>query len=192
MAWLAIASVVCGTPLPSTWAGARRVLLGHRSELVTKHALERSRTALQPRWQRIPGEIRTRMQEFVREQLSRFGPIADAARLILHVGAVPICFFIAAYTALLVLAPGGAYFDIKVNDGYLFRGIALLLGPHDWAWWESFSGAIRVAIGALIEPLRVCLVAATYFYCVETVRAEEARKAELASVGSEPDHGGHA
>ncbi len=186
LAWLAITIAVYGTPLPPTWAGARRVMLGHRGDIAAAHAIERSRTTLQPRWQRLPGEIRSRVVEFVRGQFGRFGPIIDAGRLILHGGLVPIAFFVAAYMALLVLAPGGAYFDIKVNDGYLFRWVALLFGPHPWPWWESFADAIRIGIGALIEPLRICLVAATFWYCVDQVRSQQS---ESASAGVESNDG---
>ncbi|BBZ01010.1 hypothetical protein MCHIJ_04470 [Mycolicibacterium chitae] len=184
LAWLAITAAVYGAPFTPTWSGARRVMLGHRADVAAAHALERSRNVLQPRWQRIPGEVQSRLVEFVRGQFGRFGSIVDAGRLILHGGLLPIAFFVAAYIGLLVLAPGGAYFDIKVNDGYLFRWVALVLGPHPWPWWESFDDAIRIAIGALIEPLRVCLVAATYWYCVEQVRAQQA---ESRSAGVESD-----
>ncbi|CAJ1509151.1 hypothetical protein [[Mycobacterium] burgundiense] len=184
LAWLAITASVYGTPFTPTWAGARRVMLGHRADVVAAHALELSRTVLQPRWQRVPGELQSRLLEFIRGQLGRFGSIVDAGRLILHGGLLPISFFVAAYIGLLVLAPGGAYFDIKVTDGYLFRWIAVLLGPHPWPWWESFADAIRIGIGALIEPLRICLVAATYLYCVDQVRAQAG---ELRSAGVESD-----
>ncbi len=184
LAWLAIAAAVYGAPFTPTWAGARRVMLGHRGDVVTAHALERSRNVVAPRWQRIPGEVQSRVVEFIRGQFGRFGSIVDAGRLILHGGALPIAFFVVAYIGLLVLAPGGAYFDIKVNDGYLFRWVGLLLGPHPWSWWESFDDGIRIGIGALIEPLRICLVAATYWYCVEQVRAQQV---ESSSAGVESD-----
>ncbi|HEY7054710.1 MAG TPA: hypothetical protein VH496_21615 [Mycobacterium sp.] len=184
LAWLAIAGVVYGTPLPPTWAGARRAFLGHRGGAAAQAAVERGRDTLRPRWQRIPGGIRSRVTEFARGLLGRFAPIVDAARLILHGGAVPIAFFVVLYTALVVLAPAGAYFDKDVTDGYLFRGLALLFGPHDWWWWQTYEQTIRAGVGALVDPIRVALVAATYWYCVDRVRAQ--RDAE-ASVRVEPD-----
>lgn len=177
LAWLAIAGVVYGTPLTPTWAGARRALLGDRRAGPT---VQRAGRTIDRGWQRVPGEIRSRAGEFAREQLGRFGPIVDSARLILHGGMVPIAFFVTVYTALVVLVPQGAYFDRTVTDGYLFRGLALLLGPHELGWWNSFADAIRIAIGAVVEPLRICLVAAAYLFCVDRVRAER-------STGLEPD-----
>jgi hypothetical protein len=63
--------------------------------------------------------------------------------------------------------------------------VALLIGPHDWAWWQSFYPTIRVGIGALIDPLRICLVTATYWYLIDRVRQESAA---TDSAGLEPQH----
>lgn len=191
LAWLAIGSVVYGTPLTPTWANARRVLLGERTATVVESVIERGQRAAQPRWQRVPTEIRRRATEFARSQLGRFGPIADAWRLILHGGALPIAFFVLAYTGLVLLAPNGAYWDTKVTDGYLWRGVALLIGPHDWPWWQTYDQLIRALIGAVVDPLRIALVAAAYWFCVDRVRDEKAREASdrvKESAGVEADH----
>lgn len=170
LAWLAIASVIYGTPFTPTWAGARRVLLGEQAGDAVGSVIDRGRRAAQPRWQRVPAEVRRRVTEFARSQLGRFGPIADAARLILHGGALPIAFFVLAYTALVLLAPTGAYFDARVTDGYLWRGVALLIGPHAWPWWQTYDQLIRALIGAVVDPLRISLVAAAFWFCVDQVR----------------------
>jgi hypothetical protein len=197
LAWLAIASVIYGTPFTPTWAGARRALLGERTADAVAVAIERGRRAAQPRWQRVPGEVRRRVTEFARSQLGRFGPIADAARLILHGGALPIAFFVLCYTGLVLLAPSGAYFDARVTDGYLWRGVALLIGPHDWPWWQTYDSLIRALIGAVVDPLRISLVAAAFWFCVDQVRATqpddeaddtEQVEVERESAGVEADH----
>jgi hypothetical protein len=185
LAWLAIGSVVYGTPLTPTWANARRVLLGERTATVFETVIERGQRAAQPRWQRLPAQLRRRATEFARSQLGRFGPIADAWRLILHGGALPIAFFVLAYTGLVLLAPNGAYWDMKVSDGYLWRGVASLIGPHDWPWWQTYDQLIRALIGAVVDPLRISLVAAAYWFCVDQVRAEKAREE---SSRAEADH----
>jgi hypothetical protein len=185
LAWLAIGSVVYGTPFTPTWAGARRVLLGERAGAAVGTVIEHGRRVAQPRWQLLPAEIRRRVIEFARSQRGRFGPIADAWRLILHGGALPIAFFVLLYTALVLLAPDGAYFNPTVTDGYLWRGVALLLGPHDWPWWQTYTQLIRALIGAAVDPLRICLVAAAYWFCVDQVRAEQASDT---LAGVEADH----
>jgi hypothetical protein len=186
LAWLAVGSAVYGTPFTPTWAGARRVLLGEQAGAAVGVAIERGRAAAHPHWQRLPARIRRRIVEFVRSQLEgRLGPIVDAGRLILHAGALPIGFFVLIYTALVLLAPNDAYFKQTVTDGYLWRGVALLIGPHDWPWWQTYDQIIRALIGAVIEPLRISLVAAAYWFCVDRARAEQARD-ELASF--EADH----
>lgn len=183
LAWLAIAGAVYGTPLNPTWQGGRRTFLGHRGDVAAARAIDRGRHTLQPRWQRMPAALQERVVEFLRGQLGMFAPIVDAGRLILHGGAVPIAFFVLAYTVLVLLAPGNAYFDPTVTDGYLWRAVAVALGPHEWAWWQTFDETIRVAIDALTDPVRICLVAATYWFCVDQVRAQHAM-----SAGLEPDH----
>ena len=145
-------------------------------------AIDRGRKTLRPRWQRVPATVQERVVEFLRGQLGMFGPIVDAGRLILHGGALPIAFFVLVYTGLVVLAPGNAYFDPTVTDGYLFRAVAVALGPHEWAWWQAFDDTIRLVIDAVIDPIRICLVAATYWFCVDQVRAQQAAS------GLEPDH----
>ncbi|KMO76200.1 hypothetical protein [Mycolicibacterium obuense] len=182
LAWLAIAAAVYGTPLTPTWQGGRRAFLGHRGDVAAARAIDRGRKTLRPRWQRVPATVQERVVEFLRGQLGMFGPIVDAGRLILHGGALPIAFFVLVYTGLVVLAPGNAYFDPTVTDGYLFRAVAVALGPHEWAWWQAFDDTIRLVIDAVIDPIRICLVAATYWFCVDQVRAQQAAS------GLEPDH----
>ena len=190
LAWLAVASVVYGTPFTPTWASARRVMLGERAGDAVGVAFERGRRAAQPRWQRLPGEVQVRIIEYARSLRGRFGPIADAWRLILHGGAVPIAFFVLTYTALVLLAPSGAYFDRTVTDGYLWRGVALLIGPHPLTWWQTYDQIIRALIGAVVDPLRISLVAAAYWFCVDRLRAEQAtdERASDESAGVEANH----
>lgn len=183
LAWIAIATAVYGTPFAPTWQAARRTFLGHRGDVAATRAVERGRRAMQPRWQRVPAGIQSRIREFAFVLTGRFGSLADAGRLILYGGAVPISFFVLAYTVLVLAAPSGAYFDPTVTDGYLWRAVALVIGPHEWFWWQAWADTIRAAISALVEPIRICLVAATYWYCVDQVRAHHAE-----SAGLEPQH----
>ncbi|MGH3966914.1 MAG: hypothetical protein ACRDTV_02020 [Mycobacterium sp.] len=185
LAWLSIASVVYGTPFKPTWSAARHALLGERAGATVDTVIEHGRHAALPRWQRLPDQVRLRVTEFARSQLGRFGPIADAARLMSHSGALPIAFFVLTYTALVLLAPNGAYFNPDVTDGYLWRGVALLIGPHDWPWWQTYDQIIRALVGAVVDPLRIALVAAAYWFCIDRIRAEQAGR-EL--VGVEADH----
>ena len=179
LAWNAIASAVYGTPFEPTWQGGRRTFLGHRGDAVAARALEQGRRTLAPRWQRVPSVIQSRVIEFLRGQLGRFASIGDAGRLILHGGWLPISFFVLAYTVLVLAAPSGAYFDPEVTDGWLFRAVALMLGPHEWQWWQAYDDTIRVAISALIEPIRICLVAATFWYCADQLRSGQDRQPAL-------------
>lgn len=175
LAWVAVASVVYGTPFAPTWESARRAMLGERGSSRLSSIVDQG----QSRWQRLPSMVRDRAVELFWEQVGRFGPIIDAGRLILHGGPVPIAFFVAAYAALTVLSPSGAYFTGAVTDGHLWRAAALAIGPHEWLWWEAYRDTVRVAIGALVDPMRVALVTATFWHCLDQVRR---------SVDAETDH----
>jgi hypothetical protein len=181
LAWLAIAGAVFGTPLQPTWQGGRRTFLGHRGDVAATRAIERGKRTIQPRWQRVPSRIQRRVLEFLQGQLGRFAVVVDAGRLILHGGVLPMSFFVLAYTTLVLLVPANAYFDPTVTDGYLWRAVALVVGPHEWAWWQAFDETIRLVISAVVDPIRICLVAATYWYCVDQVRAQHAASASLES-----------
>ena len=46
----------------------------------------------------------------------------------------------------------------------------------------DFDDTIRLVIDAVIDPIRICLVAATYWFCVDQVRAQQTAS------GLEPHH----
>lgn len=47
--------------------------------------------------------------------------------------------------------------------------MAWLAGPQPWAFWNNTLDTLSLASHLLIEPLRICVVASTFVYCVERV-----------------------
>jgi hypothetical protein len=58
----------------------------------------------------------------------------------------------------------GSFYRPQLGDGYLFRGVAWLVGPHPLPFWNGF---ISLASHLVIEPLRICLIAATLAFGLE-------------------------
>ncbi len=54
-----------------------------------------------------------------------------------------------------------------MGSGYLFRGMAWLLGPQPWPFWLGAVDSMALVSHLIVEPLRICLVAATLAYCLE-------------------------
>ncbi|MUM15353.1 hypothetical protein FZI91_05985 [Mycobacterium sp. CBMA271] len=174
LTWIAIAGVILGTRANATWVGAGRRFLGEsgldRLTNVGADPLHKLRTQLV----RSPKVFQVRGREFLRNLLGMIDKLADTIRLVLHAGPLTVCFYICAFMGLVWLYPTGAYFDTFVSDGHLWRGLVRLIGPHEWTWWAVYGPALRVAVGMLIEPLRVALLAAMYWHCVECARHNDA------------------
>ena len=79
-----------------------------------------------------------------------------------------------AYLGLAWLDMAGSFYRPQLGDGYLFRGMAWVLGPHPVEFWSGFEQTLSLISHLLIEPLRICLIAATFAYCVEHATAPTA------------------
>lgn len=165
--WIAIVGTVYAARPQTTWAGASQAAFGELQGSRVTDVASRTGLAAKARWQRLPVIVQTRASEIFRSLLGIADQLRDTLRLTVHSGPVTLCFFVFVFMATVVLDPNGAYFNVYVTDGYMWRGVAMLLGPHEWIWWASYRESFRTAIGALIDPLRICLVVAMYWHCVE-------------------------
>jgi hypothetical protein len=111
--------------------------------------------------------------EWARGKLGDYSTIVDSARLILHGGVLAITLYICSHLALAWLDIAGAFYRPEVSIGYLFRSIAWLFGPHPITFWNGFADTIALVSHVIVEPLRVCLIAARVAYCLEQVGAED-------------------
>lgn len=163
--WLAIAGIVYGVGVTGGWRGAVTRMAGDRAGGLLDRSSS-ARTRLRARWRRLPTYVREKSTEHADARLGRFKPITDAARVILHAGIPALAVYVLAYVILAWLDRTGSFYGIALGDGYLFRGMAWVLGPHPIAFWNAYSPALALASHLIIEPLRICLVASTFAYCV--------------------------
>lgn len=164
--WLAVACIVYGaTPKPDWHAAARR-FGGDRAGLWIDRSAP-TRTQLSTRWKRMPGKVRTEMRDQVTGQIGKFKPIVDSAHVIVAGGVLALSLYVLAYLGLAWLDMSGSYLRTQIGPGYLFRGMAWLLGPHDIIFWWGTWDLMELISHTLIEPLRVCLVATMTAWCLQ-------------------------
>jgi hypothetical protein len=169
--WLAVAGIVYGVSMPD-WRGVARRVVGDRADVVFERAAAGGKRFSERGW-RVDQTVTEKLVEWARGKLGDYSTIVDSARLILHGGVLAITLYICGYLALAWLDMAGAFYRPEVTIGYLFRSIAWLFGPHPITFWNGFADTIALFSHVIVEPLRVCLIAATVAYCLEQVGAED-------------------
>jgi hypothetical protein len=163
--WLAVACIVYGATTKPDWHAEARRLGGDRvGRWIDRSA--RTRTQLNTRWKRMPGKVRTEMREQVTGQIGKFKPITDSAHVIAAGGLFAVALYVLAYLGLAWLDMSGSFFRAQLGSGYLFRGMAWLLGPRDIGFWFGTWDLMALVSQTIIEPLRICLVATTLAWCL--------------------------
>jgi len=179
--WLAVAGIVYGVSATAGWrATARRVAGARAASMIDRTASTQRQLAT--RWERVPGQLREKVREHLAAQLGKFKPIADSARVILQAGLLALSLYVLAYIGLAWLDMAGSFYRAQLGSGYLFRGMAWLLGPHPWAFWRGASDTLALVSHLIVEPLRICLIAATLAYCLERPTPPEDEPATAAAV----------
>lgn len=152
IAWLAIAGVIYGKAL----AASAAVPVPARIRRLTG---------------RVPKALARRGKDIGNDFLDRWRPLANALVLIWRAGVVPI----GAFVLLYVVLDAGRY--------WLTLGVARVIGPHDLGtWWFRFDEILLFVVVALIEPLRIALIAAAYNYALGQLekRRDDAARARTA------------
>lgn len=174
--WLAVAAIVYGVTMPEDWRGAARRLAGRPADLLFERAAAREEL-VRARWSRLPDVRRHEARDWLLSRLGNYRTITDAARLIMHGGVLALSLYVLGYLGLAWLDMAGSFYRPEVRAGYLFRGVAWWLGPHPMAFWDWAQPALVFVSHLIIEPLRVCLIAATVAYCAEHVGSNKTRAA---------------
>lgn len=112
---------------------------------------------LTARWRSAPKQVRDFVDHFVAGTLKRYQALANGVRLTLAAGVALVALMVVCFRALDWLAAWG------------WLGLAYLIGPHELDEWQAIAGALTVLLGApsqpgdgaLVEPLKICLLAAT-------------------------------
>lgn len=163
--WLAVACIVYGATTKSDWRVEARRLAGDRMD----RWIERSATArseVGSRWKRVPAKVRSEMHDQFAGQLGKFKPITDSAHVIAAGGLFAVSLYVLGYLGLAWLDMAGSFYRPQLGPGYLFRGMAWLIGPHDLTFWLGIWDVMGQISHAIIEPLRICLVATMLAWCV--------------------------
>lgn len=150
--WLAAAGIVYGVSATADWRSTVREVAGKR---------------VQTRWQRVPGKLRKEFGEYAESQLGKFKPIADSAKLLLHAGLLALSLYVLAYLGLAWLDMSGSFYRPQLGSGYLYRGMAWLIGPHPFAFWNGAINTLALISQLIVEPLRICLIATMLAYCLQ-------------------------
>jgi hypothetical protein len=125
------------------------------------------------RWTRVPGKLREKVSEYFASQVGKFKPITDSARVILQAGLLALSLYVLAYIGLAWLDMAGSFYRAQMGSGYLLRGMTWMLGPHPWSFWSGVINTMALISHLIVEPLRICLVAATLAYCLERHNASD-------------------
>jgi hypothetical protein len=159
VAWLAIAGVVYGRALavqPVTYRPRNRYYETARSRVTA-----------------LPKGVVRRAADVGNDFLGRWRPLANAFVLMWRAGVVPLGLFVLAYTV------------VETATSWAFMGVIQVVGPHNLGtWWMNLDGIYSFGIDAIIEPLRICLIAAGYDFCL---RKLEERREVAAAAGVEPE-----
>lgn len=164
--WLAVACIVYGVTAKKDWRDSARRVAGDR---VTRwiDRSETTRTQLSTGWKRLPGKVRNEVRDQFTGQIGKFKPITDSAHVIAAAGILALSLYVLGYLGLAWLDMSGSFFRAQLGSGYLFRGMGWLLGPHDIGFWFATWDPMALISHALIEPLRICLIATTLAWCVQ-------------------------
>ncbi|MGV8881318.1 MAG: hypothetical protein ACOH19_04120 [Rhodoglobus sp.] len=117
------------------------------------------------RYERVPRFVRKRISSLADGTVSRWKPIADSARLIWSAGILAMAVFVLSYAVL------------DTSTLWILQGFYRLLGPHELGWWFATDNQISLVADAIVEPLRLCLIAAAYDYGLRATQERDARKA---------------
>ena len=156
VAWLALAGIVYGRALAST-------------PLPLRVPTNRYVQGVRIRYAKVPRAFTRRFNDVSGDFVGRWKPLANALTLVWRAGVVPMGIFVLAYTVL------------EAAGSWLGFGAIRLIGAHDLeAWWMTMDGVLIFLLDVLLEPLRICLIAAGYDFCLR--RLEERREAATDAV----------
>ena len=168
LVWLAVAGIVYGVSTTADWRTTARNVAGRRADVLLERTADRQ-TRLRTRWRQVPGKLRKDVVEYGESRLGKFKPVVDSARILLHGGFLALSLYVLAYLGLAWLDMSGSFYRPQLGSGYLYRGMAWVLGPHPYLFWNPMSDVLALISHMIVEPLRIALIASTLGFCVERV-----------------------
>jgi hypothetical protein len=150
VAWLALAGVVYGRALAE--------------QTIAYRPRNRYYTGVRARVTALPKGVLRRLGDVGGDFVDRWKPLANALVLMWRAGVVPLGIYVLAYTV------------IAAATAWAFFGTIQVVGAHDLhKWWMNLDQIYSFGIDAILEPLRICLIAAGYDFCLRQL--EERRDA---------------
>ncbi|MGE2834651.1 hypothetical protein [Mycobacterium sp. SMC-4] len=178
--WLAVAGIVYGVSTSPDWRALAERVAGERAHRVmSRHAQTQQR--VQSRWQRLPDKWRSDVRGYLDSQLGKFKPIVDSGRILLHGGVFALSLYVLAYLGLAWLDMAGSFYRAQLGSGYLLRGMAWLIGPQSQQFWVAGIPTLELVAHLIVEPLRICLIAATLGYCLHRIPSATAATGPVSS-----------
>lgn len=185
--WLAVIGIVYGVSTRADWHAAARRTIGERGTAFIEKVMPAD--PIQRRWTVVPEALRGKVSDYAKSKTGRYQPIVDSARLILHGGPIALAAYVLAYLVLAWLDGAGSFYGPSNSHGYLFRGMAWLIGPHDWGFWTSFTPTLGLISQLIVVPLRIALIATVFGYCwLHATRAQLATQDDALEL--DPEHDG--
>ncbi|RWC51591.1 MAG: hypothetical protein EOS29_32205, partial [Mesorhizobium sp.] len=144
--------------LPLIWLVMAALIYGY--DVRDDAALMRVHGRLERAGQRyagLPKFLRDFVEHFIAGYRSRYLPIANGVRLTVSSSLVLLCTLVVGYRLL------------DWGAAWLWLGATRLIGPHELDIWQIFSHGVTLLFGSpfqdsstgiLIEPLRICFLAA--------------------------------
>lgn len=166
--WLAVAGIVYGVTSTADWRSVVQRIGGQRATTWIDRSAPTGKR-LQKRVRVVPKAVREKVVDYGVDQVGKFRPITDSARIVLHGGVLALTLYVLGYLGLAWLDMTGSFYRAQLGDGYLLRGVAWVIGPHPQPFWQGFGGTLSLVSHLIVEPLRICLVASTFAYCIEHV-----------------------
>lgn len=159
LAWLTLAGIVFG-----------RALVKPSIRYRPQH---RAYTGVRDRVTALPKGVQRRLKDVGNDWVDRWRPLANAVLLIWRAGVVPMGLYVLAYVVL------------EAAISWLLLAGVRIIGPHDlYGWWRNFDGILVFVVTAIIEPVRIALIAAAYDFCL---RKLEERRDAVSAASADPE-----
>lgn len=165
--WL-IGEVVSIVAQPLAWLAIAAVLYGRAISVERPNLNSRTISRVREGWSRLPDPLERRLNDIGREFTGRFAPIVKAFSLMWHAGPVLIATYVFLYALVLALEPALQLLTTR------------LVGPQDFVtFWKVADVSLLLIAPAIVEPIRVAIVASSYDATLGTVDAARAPEATV-------------
>ncbi|MGK9232954.1 hypothetical protein KXS07_14980 [Inquilinus limosus] len=165
--------------LPLTWLALAALIYGHDLGSDPGWMRHQRLQRIGNRYAALPKFVRDFIGHFIQGYRSRYLPIANSIRLTLHADLALLLIFVIGWRGIGWAAD------------WLWIGATHLIGPHPLDLWQVLADGLALLLGSpsgttpgiLVEPLRVCLIAAVLETAFARAQAPAAPEAEAAATG---------